>query len=51
MLSFVSSLGSIAEIKKNWFPTQTYHSFVATKRHASQRESPLRSHILILNRS
>jgi hypothetical protein len=45
MLSFVSSPGSIAEMKENWFPAQSCPSLVATKRHASQRESPLRSHI------
>jgi hypothetical protein len=41
MLSFVSSPGSIAKMKENWFPAQTCLSLVAAKRHASQRESPL----------
>jgi hypothetical protein len=49
MLSFVSSPGSIAEMKENWFSTQTCPSLVAAKRHASQRESPLHSHIFFLN--
>jgi hypothetical protein len=48
MLSFVSSPGSIAEMKENWFPTQTCPSLVAAKRHASQTESPLHSHIFVL---
>jgi hypothetical protein len=45
MLSFVSSPGSIAEMKENWFHAQTCPSLVAAKRHASQRESALHSHI------
>jgi hypothetical protein len=45
MLSFVSSRGSIAEIQENWFPAQTFPSLVAAKRHASQRESTIHSHI------
>jgi hypothetical protein len=49
MLSFVSSPGSIAEMKENLFPTQTFPSLVAAKRHASQRESPLHSRIFFLN--
>jgi hypothetical protein len=49
MHPFVSSPGSIAEMKENLFPTQTCPSLVAAKRHASQRESPLHSHIFFLN--
>jgi hypothetical protein len=49
MLSFVSSPGSIAKMKENWFPAQTCPSLVAAKRHASQRECPLHSHIFFLN--
>jgi hypothetical protein len=49
MLSFVSSPGSITEMKDNWFPVQTCPSIVAAKRHASQRESSLQSHIFFLN--
>jgi hypothetical protein len=45
MLSFVSFPGSMAEMKENWFPTQTCLSLVAAKRYASQREYPLHSHI------
>jgi hypothetical protein len=37
MLSYDSSPGSIAKMKENWFPTQTCPTFVAAKRHASQR--------------
>jgi hypothetical protein len=39
MLYFVSSPGSIAKMKENWFPAQICPS------HASQGESPLHSHI------
>jgi hypothetical protein len=46
MLSFVSSPGSIAEMKDNWFLAQKCPSLVAAKRYASQRESPLHSDIL-----
>jgi hypothetical protein len=49
MLSFVSSPDSSAEMKENWFPTQTCPSLLAAKRHASQRESPLHSYIFFLN--
>jgi hypothetical protein len=36
-------------MKENWFPSQTCPSLVAAKRHASQREPPLNSHIFSLN--
>jgi hypothetical protein len=49
MLSFVSSPGSIAEIQENWFFAETCPSLIAAKRHASQWESPLHSHIFLLN--
>jgi hypothetical protein len=49
MLSSVSSPGSIAEMNENWFPAQTCLSLVAAKRHASQRGSPLHSHIFFIN--
>jgi hypothetical protein len=49
MLAFVSSLGSIAKMKENWFHTQTCPNIVTAKRYASQREAPLRSLIFLLN--
>jgi hypothetical protein len=49
MLSSVSSPGSIAEMKENWFPAQTCPDINAAKRHALQRESPLQPHIFCLN--